>query len=275
MEIKRLEHDATNLEEVTIYYQTRARQLLFDGFFWDKTLIPVDGGYSTSFIKDGIIYKSFYVLKENRNKGYASKHIQCDEAIVTVSDCNIEDYLKYKSKDYVIAGSFNEFPEYKAVQDFYGDKKAERSQCYLMNHIDEGLYIMQATGASEAAMRAFCLHPLTQDDDSLKENWNYIHSYFDSKFVGLALEYRNIANAYLSKRTISSIDEIHLSPLKDVNDMLIGDKVQNYKDFLLYHAETHHRKDILDKYFKDWLQRLEISDSTFKSLVDKIKSIEI
>lgn len=275
MEIKRLEHDATSLEEVTVYYQTRARQLLLDGFFWNKQLEQVEGGYSTSFIKDGVVYKSFYVLKDQRNKGYASKHIECDESIVTVPDCSIEDYLKYKYKDYVLAGSFTEFPEYKAVQDFYGDKKAERSQCYLMNHIDEGLYIMQQTGASEAAMRAFCLHPLTQDDDSLKENWNYVHSYFDSKFVGLALEYRNIANAYLSQRTISSIEEIHLSPLKDVNDMLIGDKVQNYKDFLIYHSTTHNRKDILDKYFNDWLQRLEVSEQTFNDLVAKIKSIEI
>jgi len=44
------------------------------------------------------------------------------------------------------------------------------------------------------------------------------------------MEYRSVANDYLSTRIISDVQEIRLSPLPDVQDMLIADKVQNYKD---------------------------------------------
>ena len=41
----------------------------------------------------------------------------------------------------------------------------------------------------------------------------------------LAMEYRNIANACLSHRDISSASEIALSPLEEVNHMLRADKI--------------------------------------------------
>ena len=74
------------------------------------------------------------------------------------------------------------------------------------------------------------------------------------------MEYRNIANQYLSYRKIKSIDEISLSPLKEVNEMLIADKIQNYKDFLIYHKDTHPRAKELDEYFNNWLKKLNIND---------------
>lgn len=79
-----------------------------------------------------------------------------------------------------------------------------------------------------------------------------------------ALEYRNIANQYLSHRVISSIDEINLSPIQIVNDMLKADKIQNYKDFILYHIDTHPRSKELDQYFKNWLKKLEITNEEFQ-----------
>jgi len=56
--------------------------------------------------------------------------------------------------------------------------------------------------------------------------------------------------------------------------MLIGDKVQNYKDFLIYHHGSHERSDDLDKYFNNWLKKLDISQSTFKQLYSQLKEIE-
>jgi len=166
------------------------------------------------------------------------------------------------------------FEEYRIISDFYGDQIAKRSGVQLMNHIDEGLYILEKIGASDYAKRAYCLHPIVQDDQSLKENSHLLKD-IDYRVIINTIEYRSVANEYLSRREIKSIDEVRLSPLKDVNDMLIADKIQNRKDFELYHLGAHDRSEQLDKYFKNWLERLEVSEDFYNEtksfLVDKSK----
>lgn len=164
----------------------------------------------------------------------------------------------------------NNWDEYKAISALYGDKTTKRSGIKLMNHIDEGLYILEKIGASENAKRAYCMHPIAQDDNELlgfyfwrKMNPDYVSRHEVTINV---MEYRSVANEYLSTRNIRSIDEIRLSPLKDVNDMLIADKIQNRKDFELYHLGKHERSVELDSYFKNWLERLDISEEFYQEV---------
>ena len=60
-------------------------------------------------------------------------------------------------------------------------------------------------------------------------------------------------------------------PLKEVRQMLIADKVQNYADFLTYHAHTHSRSKELDFYFKHWLAQLDVSRDLYSLLVDRMR----
>jgi len=276
--IKRIENNANTKEEVIQYFQTRARQVLSDNFFWSTIINEVPGGYETTFTnKDtGEEFSSIYMLEQNRGKGYykgISKTIK--NKIITVPDCNIENYLKDKHIDYVLAGKFIESHAYKMVEKFYGDQKANRSQCFLMNHIDEGLAIMSHMEMSNAAKEAFCIHPLIQNNEALAQNWKMVYSEVSSEVIGLAMEYRNIANSYLSKRKIKNIDEIELSPLTEVNGMLKADKIQNYKDFLKYHINSHERAKELDIYFKNWLKKLNITTEEFTNYFFVLNSIEI
>lgn len=151
--------------------------------------------------------------------------------------------------------------EFELVSSFYGDRKAHRSQVSLINHILEGLDILSGINASELAKRAYCIHPLIQSDKDFVNNLELIAP-IDGRVVALAVEYRRVANAYLSRRVIASIEEIELSPLKDVNDMLIADKIQNRKDFNLYHKDSHPRSKELDKYFENWFKRLNINSDS-------------
>jgi len=155
--------------------------------------------------------------------------------------------------------------EFDIIASFYGGKIAQRSRVPSLNHIKEGLFILQHEKASLPAQRAYCLHPLLQSDEALQENYATLaYAKIDSKVMLLALEYRNIANQYLSRRQVQNIDEIQLSPLDEVNQMLVADKIQNCKDFELHHKTTHLRSKELTIYFANWFMRLGISDEKYQ-----------
>lgn len=158
-------------------------------------------------------------------------------------------------------------PHYLAIKAYYGDKCAERSKVHYMSHIDEGLRILDAIGASLAAKEAYCLHPIYQLHS---EPTKYVdETTLRSRSIYLVLEYKRVANSYLSYKYRSEADEVPLSSEEEVNTMLVANKVQNRKDFELYHKGTHSKSDLLDGYFKNWLRALNIDESEY----DHLKSI--
>ena len=164
-------------------------------------------------------------------------------------------------------------PCYQLIESIYQDRRAHRSQCFLMNHIDEGLVVLSGLQASLAAKQAFCLHPLVQMDEDLRHHEHLLEG-LPSRAVALALEYRHIANGYLSQRTIESLEDIRLSPLIEVQQMLVADKIQNYKDFIGYHFTTHARSHELWIYFHRWFARLGLSVEEVKANLNLLTSIE-
>jgi 8-oxo-dGTP pyrophosphatase MutT (NUDIX family) len=156
--------------------------------------------------------------------------------------------------------SFNFY--FDTITKFYGTTCAERSGVPYIAHIIEGLNVLDAIGASDEAKFAYMLHLMFQNDEAFVNLKKYAHV-ADPYILGLCIEYRRVANAYLSKRKIESIEEIELSPLKDVNDMLIADKVQNCKDFELY-QQSHPRHTELQQYFTNWHNRLGINYDELK-----------
>ncbi len=161
--------------------------------------------------------------------------------------------------------------EYQIIKKHYGTNTTLRSGISLINHIDEGLIILDTIGASDIAKRAYCLHPILQNDKDLLDNYDFNFENIHPKVLIATLEYRSVANEYLSQRTINTIHDIRLSPLKDVNDMLIADKIQNRKDFELYHKRTHSRSKSLEEYFRNWLQKLNIKESYYQEIVSILK----
>ncbi|NTX57670.1 hypothetical protein [Myxococcus sp. CA039A] len=163
--------------------------------------------------------------------------------------------------------------EYRAIQTFYGQRRARRSGIPYLHHIDEGLWVLRALGASEHAQHAYCLHPLVQEDDVRAAAWAHalatgadlsgppVDGVSDEpRVLALALDYRETANAALSHRPdLKGPDDIALSAEPEVNDMLRADKVQNYKDFIRHHRGSHPRSAELERYFQAWLARLDVS----------------
>jgi len=175
---------------------------------------------------------------------------------------------------------------FEAISQFYGDRKAERSNLPLLNHIVEGLAIMAAHAPGEAylfdAMQAFCLHPLLQSDEQLKEN-HHLMRFHAPHAVLFAMEYRWRANNWLSDKVglQGMYDYLREQPwltlkgrpdpgtLAPVQLMLVADKVQNYKDFLTHHSDTHPRRRELTLYFNTWLKYLNIDNADFEYLKEE------
>lgn len=154
---------------------------------------------------------------------------------------------------------------YRKIKDFYGSRYAKRSNVLLMKHIDEGLLILDYFNASNYIKDAFCLHPLFQDTNQLLlsiEDLDY--NEINSKTLILVMEYRHVANSFLSNKSKNNV-----LPFinRDIQLLLIADKIQNYKDFLKYHKGTHKNSVRLEEYFQEWFDILNID---YNSLVSKI-----
>jgi hypothetical protein len=153
------------------------------------------------------------------------------------------------------------------IAEHYGDRCAERSGVPLMNHITEGLQILDRFGASDSVKAAFCLHPLLQAPADYKANSERLATddMIDVQVFRMAVDYRWAANAYLCKPETDHWNQHdihqkvgHLYP--ELRLLLIADKEQNQKDFMLYHYNKHERSGELKRYFHNWLDYLGVSE---------------
>ncbi len=142
---------------------------------------------------------------------------------------------------------------YKLIQNYYRDDVAKRSGVKLMNHIDEGIDILKSIGADDDTIDAYCLHPILQSDENFNNSYTMDFSGISTSALLLAMEYRRVANSYLSKNKIEDFVGFTNDKIKQ---MLYADKVQNEKDFALYHEGKHERSKELREYFNNWLNVL-------------------
>jgi hypothetical protein len=159
---------------------------------------------------------------------------------------------------------------FDAISAYYGETAAKRSEVLYIEHISKGLVILDSIGALEHSKCAFCIHPMFQSDQALQSYFDFGLEYeiatlyqIPAMSVVYAMEYRRIANSYLSK---NRPEERISCAINVVNEMLIADKVQNYTDFQRYHLGKHERSAELDTYFKNWLAVLGISTEYYEYL---------
>jgi hypothetical protein len=223
---------------------------------------------------------SVYILNSNRGKGaYIDLLNEAQELseeplpVITVTDCKIDSYLSYKNIPFKMLDTHkigeDSFAEYDLASEFWEDRIAKRTGVPFMLHVDEGLAVLNAIGATERAMRIYALHGVLQQcytDDTV--HLNGLKNIAPDVIIG-AMEYRAVANAHLSFHDPSTL---RLSEDPDVNAALVADKVQNRKDFEIHHKGSHKRSDALDSYFKRWLRILDITEDDYYELAEMISS---
>lgn len=142
---------------------------------------------------------------------------------------------------------------YQIISEYYGNKTTKRSGVKLINHIDEGLVILDTIGASDIVKDAYCLHPLLQSDEDFNKNKSMDFSGVPIEAIILTVEYRRVANSYLSTMDIKDFVGFTNNEIKQ---MLYADKIQNQRDFRLYHEFSHPRSNELKEYFDNWINKL-------------------
>lgn len=248
--MSRFNYNASTNAQAVDYLKARAKQLL--RFNFKLTLIEhFKWGVIAYFEKGDKVFQSIYILDQFRGQGIYQKHVEY--TVLTSKQCGIEEFLEAKKIAY-LSVDLEPFEEYKIIQDYFGARKTKRSKVFLMNHIDEGLAILEDINASELAKKTYCLHPILQYKDDFNAHYNSdIISEACPQATALAVEYRHVANSYLSTETLASFKGF---TNKDIKDMLYADKLQNEKDFTLYHEGTHPRSKELRSYFDSWLNIL-------------------
>lgn len=270
----RFDLHATRAEATLTYFRNRALQFLHDDidYSWSGLVTPLShrgalwGAETLLHDAAGAEFVSIYVYADHRGHGHLRRHAAArppGQRYITSPGCGIFDVLTHIGGPPVLAAAFTATPEYRAIEDFYGDGQARRSGAFFMNHIDEGLFVLRRIGAPEPAWRAWCVHPIVQGDAELElAARTGALAPFATEVVILAMEYRNIANCFLSPMEehpgYEDAGKISLSPLPAVNQMLVADKVQNFKDFRQHHQTSHPRAARLERYFQRWLAALGV-----------------
>lgn len=268
--LERAHPEADDIATALQYMLTRAKQAQLAGAelskVWVHTLCDSVGA---SFIYKGKEYNSYYILDSYRGKGVFGRILNgWSEPIITMKECELSPYLTEKHphiKFKELSIPILESEEYKAIEEYYGNSRAKRSGVLLMNHIDEGLRVLTDLNSSEVAKRAFCIHPILQPDEVVGENI-WLCERWDPVVVALAMEYRNKANKFLcrpendyilaSSNPLRELEKKVGNIIPDVVDMLLADKIQNRKDFRLYHKGKHERSKQLSEYFDIWIEFL-------------------
>lgn len=162
--------------------------------------------------------------------------------------------------------------EFHAIAGRYGARIAERSGVPYIRHVIDGLWILDKIDACLTARLAYCLHPLAQADEDLSTFDPYLAS--TPEVLLATIEYRNVANRYLSFHHGQPGYQPLLSPVASVNEMLVADKVQNRKEFEIYRATSHPNTERLADYFRAWLTSLGISEARYRELAGGLLYVE-
>lgn len=130
---------------------------------------------------------------------------------------------------------------YKRVVEFYqGGNEFTSTGVPKINHIDEGLAILEYLETETHTQEAWCLHPLLQGDKELLDyGWHSTRGVTGYAIV-LAMEYRATANAFLCTPETDRYTQEDMPKivLPEVKPMLIADKISNMRNLVKYNRGT-------------------------------------
>lgn len=262
--------NAENDTEIRKYFEYRSAQLAMLGYRQGEIIFDKHCVYAQYMYQNYLFY-GIYVRLNSRNQGHFMetynelRRVHTKTAgqiqgfrIVTLFECDIQDYLIKKNVSYIVHESPHAF---NLIEEAYGDRTSERHSIPYMNHIVEGLNIFAKLYQDDLdirkAMQVYALHPIFQDK-SLSDARSSVISKISNEILGLVEEYALVANSYLSTHYFNRLDLVErqiLSKSKEVNIALLVDKLQNFSSLDRHFGNSHPNDEILRGYFYNWLSK--------------------
>lgn len=260
---------ANTLRAATDYMDYKTKQLGKFGYaLKERKVINIGVRYIYTEVRTDKDFQSIYILEKERGRGKYWKALEeTGLPVITMPECHIVDKLREHGINYTL---HKHSVAYSIIQRHYKDKRANRSGVPFIYHIDEGGTILDALEQPDYVKDAYYLHPLLQDDAEFLRNYAGTSLFKTHTFdinplaLTLAMEYRHIANSYLST---GSPEDFYGFTCPEVKQMLIADKVQNFKDFMTYHYGTHKRTGELFEYFLNWEDLLQINYNDYIPII--------
>lgn len=141
------------------------------------------------------------------------------------------------------------------IKSQYGEGVAARSGVPLMNHIIEGIAILDKIGANQEVKAAFALHPIAQINMPVDVPNELAQPYALAKLYSVYANYALCSPSVMQRGVVTTLLDLPEMP-KEVAQMLYADKMQNQKDFIMYHQGKHVNSDKLTEYFDTWVDYL-------------------
>ena len=186
--IARFADDLDDIAAVEQYFRNHAIRMLAAGVRWSGIVEPLydtdagddpsgdDGGKAwggvTTFefpdpdadaANGGYrVGHSVFVLTWARGKGRMKRWLarHPDAVMVTADTCDLSQYFQRRRRKhwvYEVPSALQ--PAYGLAARYYGDRVTDRTGVHMINHIDEGLWVLERIGASDDARRAYAIHP--------------------------------------------------------------------------------------------------------------------
>lgn len=162
---------------------------------------------------------------------------------------------------------------YQIISKFYNSEMTQRSKIPLIRHINEGLRILTALQASKTTHQAFCLHPIIEGEHDLARVLDDPTAVCRVS-LGYAQDFAAAASHFRVDDYSAGLRPDVAGLPTSVLQMLIADKVQNRKDFTLYHRHTHPRAADLEGYFVCWLNHLGVDQTRYRELAGIAESAD-
>lgn len=236
-----------NYQNTIILKAQKYQVLFFDFCFYNET-----NKFAALYLYDEYRGWGTYreLLKKLNEAGYS---------IATFEDCGLEKYYQRYNIEYTV---FKPLKSYEIISSYYEGKRAKRTGLPYINHINEGCQLIDSDLV--LAREAFMLHPIFQDGNQNNVDLSGINK----GVIKLAEKYAKLANSYLPKDYESPAPKVNNEVLRE---MLLADKIQNYKDYKRYkHVFDEEKQNQLEIYFNNWFKTLNISLVGRNNLIEQI-----